>query len=907
VTQKERRPAGYGPASNTTRQADSPDRNGHEPHSGLLFIPDLDDDVDNLTAALAYAKAGIYLVPVRRGSKNPGDVVGRKWHTKSSRDPKVITAWFAGTDHGIALHCGRSGLLPFDVDNPEKLPEVLRRHLDSTPFQNTRPDQPERGHYVFGMPAGRMLGNGLGRLPKGWGEIRGLNGVIIVAPNDDGRFWKRTGAVPLLPDEIAELLDDASPAEDAATDTAVEAFLGEHIEASRPGILAGMVSALRIHFEDGESRHQSTVSVLTGAMKEARAGYYSAQHAVDSIKSMFLAEVAKPPISDKQGAARIGAVAESEFNGILAWGIGQANGADPDEIRARSDEKMPDKVKFVDNLAGEGSEDDDQTVPTVAWPTLGDAAMHGTAGEIVNLVAPHTEADPAAILVQLLAVFGATLGSGPHFIAGNDRHQAIIHSLIVGRTNSGAKGTSLSVVEAIRRRALDWFDEFTVSGLSSAEGLIEMVRDPSGMPDDKDFDPGAPDKRLLVKESEYKSVLVRMRREGNTLAQTLRDAFDCRTLRTLTRKHNRLTATAPHIVVVGHVTPREFRKTLEDSDLSGGSVNRLLICLSRRSRLHSRLGNLPENVLERAAELFKNAYDVAHRRGRLTFTDEFWSSWETVYRALNSDRPDCRATDATARAVTIVLRLSLLYALIDGKDAIDADHLDAALALWDYAEHSARWLFSTHELEVQRETAGGLAHFILRGGVDGRTRTEISRGYFKGNKSKSEINGELGPLVHDGVVIEIKDETGPRTTTRYIHRTLRINEFTKCAAQSADPVTNSTNSVRAQSDHDAAIPGHNSSEVVDNSCGETPSELHSSSNSLVRGAEGETNVAPPGGLKPDSPGQTERVQQALARVRANGSSHPLCPVCGLPMAAGQTDTHLGCRGTAQQTQPDGER
>ena len=150
-------------------------------------------------------------------------------------------------------------------------------------------------------------------------------------------------------------------------------------------------------------------------------------------------------------------------------------------------------------------------------------------GKTVNLVAPHTEADPAAILVQLLAAFGATLGPEPHFVAGNDRHQAIIHPLIVGRTNDGAKGTSLSVVEAIRKAALPWFDEFTTSGLSTAEGLIELVRDPSGDPDDKDYDPGVADKRLLVKESEYLVGAGRdARREGNTLGQTLREAFDCR-------------------------------------------------------------------------------------------------------------------------------------------------------------------------------------------------------------------------------------------------------------------------------------------------------------------------------------------------------------------------------------------
>ena len=98
---------------------------------------------------------------------------------------------------------------------------------------------------------------------------------------------------------------------------------------------------------------------------------------------------------------------------------------------------------------GDEQADDGQTVCTLAWPTLSEPAFHGTAGKIVNLVAPHTEADPAAILTQLLAQFGATLGPAPHIVVGNERHPAIIHSLIVGRTKSGAKGTGLAVVEAI--------------------------------------------------------------------------------------------------------------------------------------------------------------------------------------------------------------------------------------------------------------------------------------------------------------------------------------------------------------------------------------------------------------------------------------------------------------------------
>ena len=59
-----------------------------------LHIPDIGDD-DSLAAALAYAAAGWYILPVKAGTKDPGGIVGKGWPGKSSRDPKIITAWFA--------------------------------------------------------------------------------------------------------------------------------------------------------------------------------------------------------------------------------------------------------------------------------------------------------------------------------------------------------------------------------------------------------------------------------------------------------------------------------------------------------------------------------------------------------------------------------------------------------------------------------------------------------------------------------------------------------------------------------------------------------------------------------------------------------------------------------------------
>ncbi|WP_258044089.1 bifunctional DNA primase/polymerase, partial [Mycobacterium kansasii] len=265
-----------------------------------LAIPEIAADADCLTAALAYAAAGWYVLPVRRvagkAGKHPGGIVGHEWHHKSSSDPQVIAAWYAATDHGIALHCGRSGAVVFDVDDPDAMPDVLARHLDTAPHQSSRPDTPRRGHYVFAMPPGQTLGNGTGRLGGAWGEIRGANGVIIAAPSwhpEGGEYrWAHAGIVPVLPADIAELLPDAASAEDAVSDAVVAAFLAEHRAASRPEVLRSWVSALSGKIERGESCHMSAVSVVTGAMKEARAGYFPAAEAIAALKPIFFGAVA---------------------------------------------------------------------------------------------------------------------------------------------------------------------------------------------------------------------------------------------------------------------------------------------------------------------------------------------------------------------------------------------------------------------------------------------------------------------------------------------------------------------------------------------------------------------------------------------------------------------------------------
>jgi hypothetical protein len=104
-----------------------------------VTVPVITDDMSTYDAGIAYAGAGFYIGPLKRGSKNPGSRLGDDSNLQTSRDPEIIAGWFSGTDDGIFLHCGRSGVWSADVDTPEKLHPAIKLAMLSAIRRTSRP------------------------------------------------------------------------------------------------------------------------------------------------------------------------------------------------------------------------------------------------------------------------------------------------------------------------------------------------------------------------------------------------------------------------------------------------------------------------------------------------------------------------------------------------------------------------------------------------------------------------------------------------------------------------------------------------------------------------------------------------------------------------------------------------
>jgi hypothetical protein len=73
-----------------------------------------------------------------------------------------------------------------------------------------------------------------------------------------------------------------------------------------------------------------------------------------------------------------------------------------------------------------------------SWPEpLAEPAFHGLAGEFVRTIEPHTEADPAGLLIQFLAAVGCMVGRNVYFRAEADRHYPNLFACLVGVSSRG--------------------------------------------------------------------------------------------------------------------------------------------------------------------------------------------------------------------------------------------------------------------------------------------------------------------------------------------------------------------------------------------------------------------------------------------------------------------------------------
>ena len=421
------------------------------------------------------------------------------------------------------------------------------------------------------------------------------------------------------------------------------------------------------------------------------------------------------------------------------------------------------------------------------------AAFAGPIGDTMLALETQVETCREALLAETLIFLGNALGRTAHMRVARTSHYPNEYVVLVGQSSRARKGTVRDVAaDLVGYADPAWAERGVIGGATSGEGIIAAVRDPTSKrrratkkeKDDDDFaglvdpdgfiveelDPGVGDKRVIFDEAELSSVFKVATREGNTLSERFRKFYD-KGSDQIVNKNTPMKATNAHVSINGHITREELRARLTELDSANGWANRFAYFATRRVR------RLPGHVIDdfdlaELAQPLGNAVSWAREHEpQLRWDETAWERWCAFYAAVPDDVHGIIGA-LTARAEAHVLRFAVIYAAADQSLTVRLEHLEAALAVWDYCERSVAWAW---EGMTGNQMADRVAGELQRAGGSGLSRTAV-RDLFTHSTKADVIDTALRLLRDAGIAITRMVQTGGRPAEWWWHSTFAHHE-----------------------------------------------------------------------------------------------------------------------------------
>ena len=157
-----------------------------------------------------------------------------------------------------------------------------------------------------------------------------------------------------------------------------------------------------------------------------------------------------------------------------------------------------------------------------------------------------------------------------------------------------------------------------------------------------------------------------------------------------------------------------------------------------------------------------NAIRFARGSNELGFTDDAKRMWHPIYETISKAKDDPILDAVSARAPAQIIRLALIYALLDESSCIDTQHIVAAVACWDYVQHSINFIF---ESDSHSSLESKIKEILTNSRV---STTQISRS-LGGHVPAKEYKAALKRMEGAGQIrqIEGKQSNGGKTPIFY--------------------------------------------------------------------------------------------------------------------------------------------
>lgn len=312
-------------------------------------------------------------------------------------------------------------------------------------------------------------------------------------------------------------------------------------------------------------------------------------------------------------------------------------------------------------------------------------AYGGLLGEVVVFLAEDTDASEVGILASLLAFCGALMPARGYL---HSYHPSAPFLALVGKTGIGRKGTAMYKARDALANVLgsDAVNRARLNGIASGEGLVKALLDRER--DSLTY--GNPTGVLF--EEEYANYLAAAGREGSTLDQRMRAAFDGMSM-AQRKAAETITVKEPYWLcgLVG-ITPKELQlKALAESFYSGSGNRWLWLPVIRRSR--DSLNSAPPVLPADLGEPLRDAHRDAMRIPPLIAHDEGVGRLMSEYDGYLREETIGIAADMSRRLGVIAFRIALIHASVERSGRVTVEHYRRGLALTEYARNGLPWTF----------------------------------------------------------------------------------------------------------------------------------------------------------------------------------------------------------------------
>jgi DNA replicative helicase MCM subunit Mcm2 (Cdc46/Mcm family) len=210
-----------------------------------------------------------------------------------------------------------------------------------------------------------------------------------------------------------------------------------------------------------------------------------------------------------------------------------------------------------------------------------------------------------------------------------------------------------------------------------------------------------------------------------------------------------------HLVVVGQMTPSAFRSGVDNLSLANGFMNRFIPILVARPHLipwpgetSKRSRDLLGDLIHRCAHAPKGILRLSPKARRI------YEQWYLTREKRREHLPE-KVAQLTARGNANVIRLAVIYALLQGSLTIRTQEIRAAIAIIEYADASANFLLATGKVGLEAKITK-----ILES-KSPLSRDELHRA-LGGHNTKEELNRALNALEEAGIIKTTTEQTRGR-------------------------------------------------------------------------------------------------------------------------------------------------